>query len=368
MGRSDAVAFVLECVREWRALGATVEFEPGWETRGNGTSADYEGGLIHHTASASSAARPFPSRRVLLEGRADLRPPLCNVAGPWCTREQPLLRVLAAHPANHAGASGGRSMGPLPTTKSFNKRVLGLEVDYAGTTPMAPGQYRAAVIYGAGITRVLDRPTAEWVRGHAETSVTGKFDPGYAPGRTIDLVAYRRDVWALATAPTTSEEDQLVAALSEADARRLVDQVNATADRVNTMAAGMAMLVQQLSGDEDGPGPDDWGWKTFRHDGGPDLTLVDLLRSIDRETNSRLGLDGRPGPAVDTLLGHVLSIRAELGALRDDVVSRLAKLAQTGGLPAAVAAADTDTFAAIATAVADEQDRRQRERLAPQPV
>lgn len=209
MGRTDAVAFTLELVREWRALGAVVEFEPGWETSGNGTKADYEGGSVHHTAAASSATRPFPSRTVLLEGRADLPPPLANVAGPWCPVERPLLRVLAAHPANHAGASGGRSMGPLPVTRLFNPRVFGLEIDYAGDVPMAPGQYRAAVIFGAGLTRVLRRPSPEWVRGHAETSVTGKWDPGYAPGRTIDLAAYRRDVWALAT---TSEEDDMPSA------------------------------------------------------------------------------------------------------------------------------------------------------------
>jgi hypothetical protein len=362
MGRTDAVAFVLECVLEWRALGATVEFELGWEARGNGTSADYEGGLVHHTAAASSQARPFPSRTVLLQGRPDLGPPLCNVAGPWCPIDRPLLRVMAANPANHAGASGGRSMGPLPTSGLFNKRVLGLEIDYAGIAPMSPGQYRAAVIFGAGVTRVLKRPSAEWIRGHRDTSITGKWDPGFAPpDRTIDLAAYRRDAWALATTPTTSEEDQLVAALSEADAKRLVEQVNA-------MSAGMALLVQQASGDEDGPGPDGWGWPTLRHDGGPDLTIVDLLRHIDRETNSRLGLDGRPGPGVDTLLGHVLSMRAEIAALRGDVVSRLAKLAQAGGLPAAVAETDPATLAAIAAAVADEQDRRTRKRLAPQPA
>ncbi len=202
MGRTDEVAFLQECIREWRALGAVVEGEPGWESRGNGDDADYEGGLIHHTAAPSSSANPFPSRGVLLNGRAGLAPPLCNVAGPWCPVERPLLRVMAAYPANHAGASGGYSMGPLPRTTLFNRRVLGLEIDYAGTSPMSPGQYRAAVIYGAGVTRVLRRPSPEWIRGHAETSITGKWDPGYAPpARTIDLNAYRRDVWGLAANP-----------------------------------------------------------------------------------------------------------------------------------------------------------------------
>lgn len=199
MGRSDAVAVVLECVREWRALGARVTFEDGWDTRGNGTRADYLGGLVHHTASPSSPARPFPTRRMLIEGRPDLHGPLTNVGGPWCEPHDPWLHVVAAHPANHAGASGGRAMGPLPRTSLFNRHVLGLEIDYAGTAPMAPGQARAALIFTAGVTRVLGRGSADWVRGHAETSITGKWDPGWAPNRTIDLPAFRRQALQLLT-------------------------------------------------------------------------------------------------------------------------------------------------------------------------
>ena len=97
---------------------------------------------------------------------------------------------------------------------------------------------------------------------------------------------------------------------------------------------------------------------TWRHDGGPDLTAVDLLRSLDRELNSRLPLADRPGPDTDSLYGHVLSMRAELRAFRDDTTSRLARLAQTGGLPAAVAGLDAAALRALAVAVVDEQGRR----------
>lgn len=153
MARTDAVQFFLEIVGEAKRLGARVTFEPGWETRGNGTSANYEGLIVHHTASPSSAARPFPTKGILIGGRSDLSGPLCNFAGPWCADDDPWLHVIAAHPANHAGASGGRSMGPLPVTSLFNPRVLGLEIDYGGDTPMSRGQYKAATILGkAAIT------------------------------------------------------------------------------------------------------------------------------------------------------------------------------------------------------------------------
>lgn len=155
MGRRDAVQFTLELAAEWRRLGARVTFEPGWETRGNGTSANYEGAIVHHTVGASSAANPLPSKNVLKDGRTGLSGPLCNSAGPWCDEGDPWIHVFAAHPANHAGASGGRSMGPLPVTSLFNPRVWGHEIDYLGDRPMTKGQYKAAVIMARGICNVL---------------------------------------------------------------------------------------------------------------------------------------------------------------------------------------------------------------------
>jgi hypothetical protein len=202
MGRTDEVQFMLECVAEWRRLGARVTFEPGWERRGNGLRGNYEGALVHHTATPSSAVRPNPTRALLLTGRPDLTGPLCNVTGPWCEAGDPWLHVVAAFPANHAGASGGPSMGPLPKTSLFNPRVMGLEVDYAGTAPMAAGQRAAAFIFMQGTTRVLRR-SIEYARAHAETSVTGKWDIGRASGKTEDMAAFRRD----AAAYTLTTED-----------------------------------------------------------------------------------------------------------------------------------------------------------------
>lgn len=208
MGRRDAVPFTRELAAEWRRLGAEVTFEPGWETRSNGYAADYEGAIVHHTAVASSQTNPFPARRLLVEGRSDLPGPLCNSAGPWCPPDAPRIHVIAANPANHAGASGGRSMGPLPVTTGFNRRVWGHEVDYAGTVPMSPGQHRAALICGRGVVNVLGR-SVEYVRAHAETSVTGKWDPGYAMNRTIDMAAFRRDAAAIGEDDMPLTQDDL---------------------------------------------------------------------------------------------------------------------------------------------------------------
>jgi hypothetical protein len=90
-------------------------------------------------------------------------------------------------------------MGPLPTTGLFNPRVWGHEIDYAGSVPMLPGQYRTATIWARCVLLALvevgqiPRLDVERTRAHAETSITGKWDPGFAPSRTIDMTTFRAD-------------------------------------------------------------------------------------------------------------------------------------------------------------------------------
>lgn len=176
---------------KWRVLS-------GAPTRGNGQSWDITGGLMHHTATALGAAP-----RVLWEGRPDLAPPLSNTAG----EADGTVAFVAYYPANHAGASGGKSMGPLPVTNTFNKRVWGHEIVYPGVSPMTVAQYRSAVILGKVIAEVLG-VSAEHIRAHGETSITGKWDPGYANGKTIDMAAYRRDIGTPGTGDNMALTDQ----------------------------------------------------------------------------------------------------------------------------------------------------------------
>jgi hypothetical protein len=187
-GAAAAVARCLAINARLRAAGITVREAAGWQTRGNGQTAVYEGGLVHHTATGFGIALPGSGAGgLLINGRADLSGPLCNYAG----NEDGSITVIAAHPANHAGASGGRAMGPLPVTSLFNRRVLGLEIVYPGTSSMRPAQYRAALVWAKAVAEVCGGGDLERVRAHAETSITGKWDPGHAPGRTVDMTAFR---------------------------------------------------------------------------------------------------------------------------------------------------------------------------------
>lgn len=194
-----SVARAREVNARLRAAGVTVHEWPGWESRGNGQTSAYVGCLVHHTATDYGNAPP-----VLVNGRPDLSGPLCNYA---CNADGSVT-VIAAHPANHAGASGGRSMGPLPVTSLFNKLVMGLEIVYPGSSPMRTAQYRTATIWARIVTDVLGSSNIERARAHAETSITGKWDPGDAPGRTINMAAFRTAARIVGTTPVENDMDQ----------------------------------------------------------------------------------------------------------------------------------------------------------------
>jgi hypothetical protein len=279
---------VAECRRLLPAL--VVSYEPGWETRGNGTSANYDFGNWHHTASVTSAAKPFPTQALLRNGRPDLSGPLCNFAGPWCTVAQPRLHVVAANPANHAGAS--RASGPVPALALYNPRTLGLELDYAGSGPMAAGQELVAKVWGRAVAKVVGGGNIEVVRAHFETSVTGKWDIGYAPGKSYDMVAFRRDAQAF-----VGGEGDIFMALSEAEQRQLLETTN----RIAAELMGPDWRKNQ------------YGWPAWRvglaADKQPRQTIVDYLRGLDQEIRSTVDLAGRPAGAKDTIFGHVLSSR-----------------------------------------------------------
>lgn len=186
-----SVGFALAVVEGLRYNGVPVSFEPGWQTRGNGyvfPGGKPEGLIIHHTGAPYDGGLS-----ILVGGRRDLPPPLCNSGGYADGR----VHIIAAHVANHAGASGGRSMGPLPVTRLFNPRVWGHEVMYPGSAPMTVAQYRSARVLGGVISGTLGRPTPEWVRSHFETSRTGKWDigAGEGPGVPFDMNRFRAEIW-----------------------------------------------------------------------------------------------------------------------------------------------------------------------------
>jgi hypothetical protein len=213
-----SVSFARAVADGLRRHGVVVHFHSGWEWRGNGQTSAYAGGVMHHTGAAFDGGFD-----VLVNGRADLPGPLCNSNG-WADGS---ITIIAAHPANHAGAAGGSWARPFPDTRNFNRMVWGHEIMFPGTVPMTRAQYRSALILGGVISGILGRPNPEWVRLHYETSVTGKWDFGAGRGHGVWFpgATYRRDIWPALNdgAPSPPPEEDM--ALSDDDIRKVAHAV-----------------------------------------------------------------------------------------------------------------------------------------------
>lgn len=177
----------------------------GCESRGNGNqwhpNIKQEGVHVnHHTAGGNNIYYD----KNLVSGVPGLSGPLCN----WCIMYDGDLGIIAAYPANHAGASGGWDTAPAPVTNDFNRRSFGTEIQYKGTEPMSPAQYRTMCILNFEITAhmgwELDYRRSKF---HQGTSIQGKWDAGYAPGKTYDIFQVRRDIAKVSGAAPAGGDD-----------------------------------------------------------------------------------------------------------------------------------------------------------------
>lgn len=172
-----------------REAGLTVVETSGWQERSadSGELPQPVGVLEHHTAAWSSEEDPAPSEQLCIEGRSDLDGPLCH----GLIGFDGTVHLIAAGRANHAGQA--KMSGPNPAGDG-NVLYVGFEWDYQGVD-QAPSdeQYSAAVRATEAVLNHMDRP-ADAARGHLETTVTDKTDPGH-----VDLNRFRADIAKIVT-------------------------------------------------------------------------------------------------------------------------------------------------------------------------
>jgi len=163
-----------------RAEGCTVAEDCGdWAHRGRPSSTgafNPYAVLLHHTGATASASNPFPSKSTLINGRSDLPGPLCHVGIGY----DGVCHMVAAGRANHAGTN--RGSGPVPAGDG-NAQMIGVEIDYNGTQAISAAQKDAATRVAAACVKRFKR-NADYVRIHAETSTSGKWDTGGVSGAT----------------------------------------------------------------------------------------------------------------------------------------------------------------------------------------
>lgn len=192
-----------------RKSGLTVVEIPGWKTRGRPASSgpfNPRGQVVHHTGSHGTRTRAQEREyveRVLVGGFATLPGPLCQLSlGQETVDGPPVIYVVAAGRANHAGASRARG---FMTAGDGNTQAVGWEAINSGYEGWSDAQLDA---YHRGVAAVGDH--YDWPRshvlGHGESSTAGKWDPGI-DGRLIDMNTFRRAVAAVDLTTNPQEDD-----------------------------------------------------------------------------------------------------------------------------------------------------------------
>lgn len=165
-----------------RSEGLKVVEHGSWRKRGRPGSFRPVGVLCHHTATYRST----PDRNVLTlltAGRSDLPGPLCQIG----LARDGTVYLIAAGRANHAGRA--KSSGTVAAGDG-NSLYIGIEAFNDGRGEKWPAaQYDAYVTLAAALCKHVTGNSAQTVRGHKETSVTGKIDPTFPMGAFRTRVA-----------------------------------------------------------------------------------------------------------------------------------------------------------------------------------
>ena len=166
---------VLEALRDW---GLTVHEVDGCRTRGS-SSFWPKGHVVHHDVIADRPGTDDPVPSIMLTGRPDLAPPLCNF---WLETDGD-VHVVALGRANHAGRGSWNGL-------VGNSSVWGTEMNNLGTSayPWPDVQLDAAVRLCAA-TADFSGFGEGYVCGHKEWAPDRKPDP-----HDIDMDGFRRDV------------------------------------------------------------------------------------------------------------------------------------------------------------------------------
>lgn len=259
-----------------RGAGLMVVVHVGADTRGQGELAGVEAIFVHHTGSASMPG----AVNVVRDGREGLRGLLSQLAldpdGRW--------HYLGSRQAWHAGTGG-----PLPSIPAnlANSRTISIEGVSSGGSWTAAQRWS----YPRGVAALADAfrlPTSRVVR-HQDWAPRRKTDAGVWTTAT-----FRRDV------------DWHRTDLKRAQSGRFLSMLTDTEQ--DELLAKTRDIHKQLFGP--------WQTRRFGRTEQPGHTLVDLVRVLDVELLSWIDLAGRPGPEADTMLGQVVSTRADVRTLR----------------------------------------------------
>jgi hypothetical protein len=165
-----------------RKAGLEVVEIDGWKTRGRPRSKGpfTPAGVLWHHTGGPGGGKAY-AEWLAKTGRSDLPAPLCHLS----VGRDGTVYVCAAGRANHAGKA--KPSGTMAGGDG-NAMYVGVECQNTGTEGWSKPQYAAMVTLGAALARRLGS-SVEAQRGHKETSVTGKWDPG-----DLSMSKFRGDI------------------------------------------------------------------------------------------------------------------------------------------------------------------------------
>lgn len=201
-------------------FGLKVELVPGWQTRGS--SSFNPGCVVDHWTAGPRGTTGRPSLNVVVNGRAGLSGPLCNV---YLARTGVCV-VVAAGRASHAGAGGFRGL-------VGNSAAYGIEAESGGDGDWTPAMIDAYPRLNAALLSGLGRD-ASWVCGHNEWAPTRKIDI-----RDIIVRVRRQTAVVLANpkpAPKPEDDMPYTEAQLEAIVRKAMTGKKTGADRLESIA------------------------------------------------------------------------------------------------------------------------------------
>jgi hypothetical protein len=150
--------------------------------------------MVHHTGSDSA-----DQRTLLYNGTAALPGPLSQFG----IAQDGTVWLIGWGRANHAGNGDDDVLSAVIAEKDIpnddesntdgNARFYGVEIWYSGSHPMTDAQYRSLLKLSAAVCDFHSWGERS-VIGHGEWGSPGKWDPGFAPGRMMDMDAVRADV------------------------------------------------------------------------------------------------------------------------------------------------------------------------------
>ncbi|MFC8099444.1 peptidoglycan-binding protein [Streptomyces sp. NPDC057363] len=150
--------------------------------------------MVHHTGSNNK-----DQRALLYDGYSTLPGPLCHFG----LDQDGTIHMIGWGRANHAGSGDDDVLDAVIAEKDIphdnesntdgNARFYGVEIWYSGSQKMSDAQYKTLQLLSAA---VLDFHgwNEQSVIGHGEWGSPGKWDPGYTPGKMMDMDDVRKDI------------------------------------------------------------------------------------------------------------------------------------------------------------------------------